>query len=45
MMRFNKTFTAKARSLMSTCLFGYGFGGIFIAPEIYNSIMLPKIVA
>lgn len=43
-MRLNKTFSAKMRGLMSTCLLGYGLGGIFVAPEIYNSLILPKLV-
>jgi len=34
-----KGLNAKVRGLMKTCFIGYSFGGIFLVPEIYNSIL------
>lgn len=41
-LRFNKGLGTKVRGLMGTSLIGYGLGGIFVAPEIYNSLMTEK---
>jgi hypothetical protein len=43
-MGLTKSYSSKMRRLFGTCLFGYGLGGVFVVPEIYNSFILPQTV-